>query len=149
MHDLAQQEQRSVGDAQVQQGAVEADNSRLLDDYGSLYGDQAVRQFRIDLASRNEARDNSLVEWQRAIGLINDSLTESMHFRYGATSNSDVVTHYTESTRDSNEASRYEKLSDADAQLLQGRLTKDIAQLRSRLASMRAQYPELASQKAL
>jgi hypothetical protein len=147
MHDLAQQEMRSITDAQTQQTVIESGDVRLLGYYSALYGDQAVKQFRADLASRNEARDNSLAEWQRAIGLVNDNITENMHFRYAGNSNSDIITHYTESTRDSNEASRYEKLSDADAQLLASRLSGDVSSVKSRIALLRNQYPELVSEK--
>jgi hypothetical protein len=148
MHDLAQEELSLVNDAQTQQAAIEADDSKLLGYYGSLYGDQAIRQFRTDLASKNEAKDNSIAEWQRSIGLVNDNITDSLHFRYGVNSNSDIVAHYTESTRDSNEAVRYQKLCDADALALQARVSADIGSVNSRLALIKTQYPDLVSQKS-
>ena len=86
VHDYAQQEVHMINDAQTQQLIIETDDAKVLGDYGTLYGDQAVRQFRADLTARNEARDNSVAEWQRAIDLVNDNITENMHSDYAGNS---------------------------------------------------------------
>jgi cell division protein FtsL len=147
MHDLAQREVQLISDALSQQAAVESGDSALLSYWNNLYGDAVIKQYRADVAARNEARDNSLAEWDRAIGLINDNLTQDLHDRSTMNANSDIIAHYTESTRDANESNRYSKLVDADAQVLQVRLGNDISSVRSKLTQLKGQYPNLFNQK--
>ena len=148
MHDLAQQEVQSVTDAQTQQQGVESDDASILYAYGKIYQDQVLKQFRLDLASRNEARENSLAEWLRAIDLINDNLTEALHSRSASNDETDIESRYNDSTRDANEAARYQKLVDADAQGLDNRLSGDIKSLKSEISELKTQHPDLASQKS-
>jgi hypothetical protein len=143
MSDLAKQEQDAITDAQSVQSSVESNDSGLLSAYESAYGSAGVRQFRSDLTARNQARDNELTEWSRAISEINDSLTGDISGRSGEYSDTEEADHYTASDEAGNEASRYQIMSNDDSAALYQHLKSDIASIKTRIDQLRTSFPDI------
>ena len=142
MHDDAEAELSDVKDAQSQNAAIEGLDAQLVSSWQDIYGMDALRQLRGDVAARNEARENALTEWLRAITEVNDDITSALNFQYVQPyQNNELDSHYTASTTAASSAAKYSKLVDADVQQLSARLQHDIADTKSHIAMLTAAFP--------
>jgi hypothetical protein len=144
--DDAQVELADVKDAQNIEGAVEDQFAQYLGTMQSLYGADATRQLRVDVGSGNEATDNAISSWLRAVLEIGDNLKAARAFQSPPYSNSEVVSFYTASNTAGSNASKFRRLSFADAQSLVTRLRSDITKTRARLSQLQGEHPEFAHQ---
>jgi zinc-ribbon domain len=144
--DLAQIELTDVKDAENVESSFESQVAQYIAVMQSVYGADATHQLRDDIASGNEAMENAISSWMRAIDEISDNLKAAGNFQTAPYSNSEVVSFYTASSTADSNAAKFRRLSFADAQSLVTRLKSDIARTRARLSQLEAQHPELARQ---
>jgi hypothetical protein len=122
-------------------------DSQVVLAWQTLYGSDAVRQLRTDLATRNESLENAIAEWSTAISEANDDVTAEMNFQYAEYQDSEIISHYTASTSALASARKYSKLADADMQSLSTRLLGELAAVKLQRARLAAQYPDLGQQE--
>lgn len=136
-----------INDARIQEAALEDLETQYLAAWQPAYGSDAVRQLRVDLVAGNEATENQISEWQRALYEISDDLTNEKNFQPWQYPSGEIVSHYTAANTAEANSVKFRRLSSADAESLVARLSSDVAKTKSQIAALEAHYPDLASQR--
>ena len=145
-YDKAQSEQSDIEGAERDASLLEGNESQYASIWQAQYGLEATRQLHSDFASNNEAIQNEIAEWSRAVDEAITNLKAMESFQLGPYANAEIVTHYSAAAAAANSAEKYRKLEYADSDALITRLRNDLSKTRSQLSALQKEHPELATQ---
>jgi hypothetical protein len=136
-----------TNDARTKEAALEELETQYLAIWQPVSEGDAIRQLRIDLVAGNEATENQISETLRGLDEISDDIADEKHFQPWQYPSGEIVSHYTTSSAAEINATKFRRLSSADAESLVARLSSDVAKTKSQIAELEAHHPDLAGQR--